>query len=58
MINLNNKSMDKKRESIIEEKVLAKNTFYSLLTSSSNFFFSILTVFFIARLYPRMIGAS
>ena len=53
MINLNNKSMDKKRESKREEKILAKNTFYSLLTSSSNFFFSIITVFFIARLISK-----
>lgn len=49
----NNDSGDKKRSAKYEEKTLAKNTFYSLLTSYSNYAFSIITVFFIARLIPK-----
>jgi len=53
MINSNNESEEKNRETKREEKILVKNTFYSLFTSFSNFAFSIITVFFIARLISK-----
>ena len=48
-----NNSLDTTKKSNKEEKILAKNTFYSLLTNSSNFLFSIITVFIIARLISK-----
>ncbi|MFX1311237.1 MAG: lipopolysaccharide biosynthesis protein [Promethearchaeota archaeon] len=53
MINKNNEEVDKPIKSKKEEKTLAKNTFYSFLQSYSNYIFSIITVFFIARLIPK-----
>ena len=53
MNNLNNDSVEKDRETKKEEKILVKNKFYSLLSSSSNFIFSLITVFFIARLISK-----
>ncbi|MFX1420591.1 MAG: oligosaccharide flippase family protein, partial [Promethearchaeota archaeon] len=43
-------SNTKKKKLNKEHKILAKNSFYSLLYSYSNFFFSIITSIFIARL--------
>lgn len=49
----NKESGELKKSSKKEERSFAKNTFFSFLTSYSNFFFSILTVFFIARLISK-----